>query len=127
MDERDALLTTDAIRLHRLVREVAAARREGEGRPPLRRTLVAAMEAVYPSDVYRNPASWPRCAPLTSHVLANCETEMTDGAADAQYAELLDKAGSYLHSRGAHSSARPLFERSVRRCSVQGIPVRRRA
>src|SRR3984957_15445347 len=32
VDERDASITTDAIRLHRLVREVAAARREGEAR-----------------------------------------------------------------------------------------------
>jgi tetratricopeptide (TPR) repeat protein len=112
-DQSDAAVTTDAIRLHRLVREVAAARRNGEERNQLRRTLVAALAAVYPSDVYRNPASWPRCAPLTSHVLANCETEMTDGAADVQCAELLDKAGSYLHSRGAHSSARPLFERAL--------------
>jgi tetratricopeptide (TPR) repeat protein len=109
----DPSTATDAIRLHRLVREVAAARRVGEARNQLRRTLVAALAAVYPKDVYRNPASWPRCAPLTSHVLANCETEMTDSAANAQCAELLDKAGSYLQSRGAYSRARPLFERAL--------------
>jgi hypothetical protein len=109
MDVRDPSTATDAILLHRLVREVAAARRVGEVRDQLRRTLVAVLAAVYPNEVYRNPASWQRCAPLTSHVLANCETEMRDGAAYAQCAELLDKAGSYFHSRGA----RPLFERAL--------------
>jgi hypothetical protein len=121
MDDREPSTATDAILLHRLVREVAAARRVGEVR--LRRTLVAALVAVYPNNVYRSPASWPRCAPLTPHVLAICETEMTDGAANAQCADLLDEAGSYFHSRGAHSSA---HLRSARRCSVQSIPVLRR-
>jgi hypothetical protein len=51
VDERDASITTDAIRLHRLVREVAAARRGGESRDQLRRALVAALVAVYiPTD-----------------------------------------------------------------------------
>jgi hypothetical protein len=46
MDERDASITTDAIRLHRLVREVAAARCEGEARGKLQRALAAAVAAV---------------------------------------------------------------------------------
>jgi len=75
VDERDVSITTDAIRVHRLVREVAAARRGGEPRKPLRRVLVAALAAVYPNEVYRNPTSWPRCAPLTPHVLALCGAE----------------------------------------------------
>ena len=65
VDERDALITTDAIRLHRLVREVAAARRVGEERNKLRLALAAALAAIYPRDGFRNPSSWPRCAPLT--------------------------------------------------------------
>jgi Tetratricopeptide repeat len=113
VDERDASIRTDAIRLHRLVREVAAMRREGEPRNQLCRTLVAALAAVYPKNVYRNPVSWPRCAPLAPHVLAICDAEMTDGAANAQRAKLLDNAGSYFHSRGAYSRARSLFEQAV--------------
>jgi len=113
VDERDASITTDAIRLHRLVREVAAARREGEARDELRRALAAAIAAVYPTDGYENPASWPRCALLTPHLLASCETEMADAAANAECAELLNRAGSYFHSRAAFSSARPLHERAL--------------
>ena len=74
MDERDASITTAAIRLHRLVREVAVARREGEERNQLRLALAAALAAVYPK-YGSSTTSWPRCAPLTPHVLANCEME----------------------------------------------------
>jgi hypothetical protein len=72
VDERDASITTDAIRLHRLVREIAAARREGEA---LRQILVEAVGAVYPSSIPA-PAYWPRCGLLTPHLLACCETEI---------------------------------------------------
>src|SRR6516165_4651124 len=75
-DERDTAVTTDAIRLHRLVREVAAARREGETRDELRCALVAALEAVYPASGWENPTLCSRCAPLTPHLLPICQPEM---------------------------------------------------
>src|SRR5262245_65719490 len=87
VDEHDASITTDAIRLHRLVREVAAAQGQSEARNQLRYRLVAALVAVYPNDVYRNPASWPRCAPLTPHVLSICEPELRERAAKWRCAE----------------------------------------
>jgi tetratricopeptide (TPR) repeat protein len=113
MDERDASITTDSVRLHRLVREVAAARREGEARGKLQRALAAAVAAVYPQDGYSNPAAWPRCALLTPHLLAICETEIPDTAANAERANLLSRAGSYFHGRAAYSAARPLYERAL--------------
>ena len=54
-DERDPTLTTDCIRLHRLVRQVAQARREGEAHEAVRRTLIEAVAAVYPGDVFNDP------------------------------------------------------------------------
>jgi tetratricopeptide (TPR) repeat protein len=113
VDERDASITTDAIRLHRLVREVAAARTKSEARDQLRHTLAAAVAAVYSDDGYNNPAAWPRCAPLTPHLLASCETEMADATANAECANLLNRAGSYFHGRAAYSAARPLFQRAL--------------
>jgi tetratricopeptide (TPR) repeat protein len=110
VDERDASITTEAIRLHRLVREVAAARRVGEAVVSLRRALVAALAAVYPTDSYRNPSVWPRCAPLTPHLVLVCETETADGLAQAECTALL---GSYFHGRAAFSAARPLYERTL--------------
>ena len=56
LDERDAAITTDAIRLHRLVREVAAARREGDAREAVRVRSSAALAEVYPNDGIQNPA-----------------------------------------------------------------------
>jgi hypothetical protein len=73
VDERDAAVATQAVRLHRLVREKAAARREGKPRDESLRALVAALVAVYPSDGFTEPASWPRCARLTPHLLWVCE------------------------------------------------------
>jgi tetratricopeptide (TPR) repeat protein len=112
IDERGASITTDAIRLHRLVREVAARRADGSG-DQIRQTLVAAMTAVYPDDTYDNPASWPRCAVLTLHLLSLCGMEKTDAAANAQCAELLSRAGSYFHGRAAYVEARSLKERAL--------------
>jgi len=68
-DSRDASISTEAIRLHRLVREIAAARREGKGRDRVRHALAAALVAVYPAG-YTNQLSWARCVSLTPHLLA---------------------------------------------------------
>jgi hypothetical protein len=38
---------------------------------------------------------------------------MADAAANAERAELLNRAGSYFHGRAAYSVARPLFERAL--------------
>jgi tetratricopeptide (TPR) repeat protein len=113
VDERNAAITTDAIRLHRLVREVAAARWEGERHDQSQRVLAAALAAVYPDDGYDNPTSWPRCALLTPHLLAICEMETADDAASARYAGLLNNAGCYFYGRAAYASARPLLERAL--------------
>jgi hypothetical protein len=59
-DERDPSITTDCIRLHRLVREVAAARAEGKARENMLGTLVEAMAAVLSDGVFNDPNSWPR-------------------------------------------------------------------
>jgi hypothetical protein len=69
-DERDPAIATDSIRLHRLVRAVAAARAEGEARKPMLRTLIEAMAAVYPEDVFDDPKCWPRARRLDALVLA---------------------------------------------------------
>jgi tetratricopeptide (TPR) repeat protein len=111
-DERDAAVTTDAIRLHRLVRKVAAQRGGGQAEP-MRQVLAAALAAVYPDDACDNPASWRRCAPLTPHLLSICRVETADDAANVRCADLLDRAGSYFYRRAAYVEARPLFERSL--------------
>jgi hypothetical protein len=46
----------------------------------------------------QDPASWPRCAPLTSHLLSIRRVGMADEAANARCTDLLDRAGSYFHA-----------------------------
>jgi tetratricopeptide (TPR) repeat protein len=116
VDERDVSITNDAIRLHRLVRKIAVAQREGEVREGMRPALIAALEQVYPARPRGDPASWPRCAMLTPHVLASCETEKADFAANVECANLLNRAGDYFVARGAFAEARSLFERALAMC-----------
>jgi tetratricopeptide (TPR) repeat protein len=97
-----------------LVREIATARREGEARHSLQQVLVAALMGVYPKEGY-NPASWPRCASLTPHVLAICTSESPGAVLDYRLA-LLILAARYLHARAAYSAARPLLERALTIC-----------
>jgi tetratricopeptide (TPR) repeat protein len=105
---------TPAVTVHRLVQAVARARSEraGASQDALTR-LIAQLAAVYPDDGYNNPASWPRCARLTPHLLASRESEMTDDAANATRAGLLNRAAEYFHGRAAYSEARPLYERAL--------------
>ena len=110
-DERHAAITTDAIRLHRLVREVASARRQGGDE--VRRTLIEVLGAIYPDDGYNNPASWPKCAALTPHLLALCDTEMAIAAASQECASLLDRTANYFFGRAIYTPARPLYERAL--------------
>jgi Tetratricopeptide repeat len=113
VEERDPAITTDAIRLHRLVREVAASRCDRAQRDVARRALLAVLAAIYPQESYRNPATWPRCAVLTPHLISSCETETADASESAQRAELLNRAGSYFYGRAAYSAAEPLLRRAL--------------
>ena len=111
VDERDPSITIDAVRLHRLVREVAVAQRGTEAQGRLRRALSSALAAVYPDDGFNNPGLWPRCGPLTPHLLASCDVEIA--GANAERAELLNRAGLFFHGRANYSEARLLYERAL--------------
>jgi tetratricopeptide (TPR) repeat protein len=114
VDERDPVVTTDCIRLHRLVRQVAAARRDGAARDEVRRTLIEAAATLYPENVFNDPQAWPRARRLDALVLALVDgNEVTpDGKATAAF--LLDRAGAYRQAAlGAYAQARPLVERAL--------------
>ena len=105
---------TPAVTVHRLVQAVARARASTNSTAlNAVERLTARLVTIYPNDGYNNPASWARCAALTPHLLAVCETEMTDSAANVQRADLLDKAGGYFYGRAAYAEARPLYERAL--------------
>jgi tetratricopeptide (TPR) repeat protein len=115
VDERDPKITTDTIRLHRLVREVVAARYEEKAREQARCALVKALAMLYPRDAFDNPQSWPRARRLEEHghALLGADAAPPAGAEEAA-SQLLDRVASYRHAAlAAYGRARPLFQRAL--------------
>jgi hypothetical protein len=113
-DERDAAIVTDCIRLHRLVRQVAAARCEGEARDTVRRSLIEAVAAVYREDAWRDPDTWPRIRRLDALALALVCGDTLPTRAVERACRLLIFAGQYRqYVLAAYAQARPLFERAL--------------
>ena len=111
-DERERAITTDCIRLHRLVRHVAAERSEGQD--ALRRALVEALAAAYPENVFTDPKAWPPARRLDALVLALVDGEPVAEGAEARIGDLLSALGSYKHSAlAAYAPARSLNERAL--------------
>jgi tetratricopeptide (TPR) repeat protein len=114
-DERDPAIKTETIRLHRLVRTVAADRFKDEGAEQVRRNLIKAMAAVYPSTVFDDPAAWPRARRLDALAL-----DLVAGSArppngvEAPVAIIIGSLGDFRHGPlGALSDAQPLRERAL--------------
>jgi tetratricopeptide (TPR) repeat protein len=115
-DERDPSIATDCIRLHRLVREVAAARREGGAREEARRVLVEAVAAVYPERVFDDPKTWPRARRLDGIALALAGGDAVPPEGAEEHVALLQfQLARYRHGgpRAAYAQARPLYERAL--------------
>jgi hypothetical protein len=66
IDERDPAISTDTIRLHRLVREIAPARRVDAAREEMRLVLMRALVSVYPQGFFNDPKTWPRARRLAT-------------------------------------------------------------
>jgi tetratricopeptide (TPR) repeat protein len=114
-DERDPAVTMRTIRVHRLVRISAAARRRPEEAEAGRRALIEAVAEIYPSGVYEDPTAWPRARELDALAL-----DLVSGAnplqAGAETAAefVLTMLGLYRHwALRAHAGARPFLERAL--------------
>jgi tetratricopeptide (TPR) repeat protein len=113
-DERDPTITTDCVRLHRLVRQVASTRRDDTTRNEVRRALIDAVATVYPENVIADPQTWPRARRLDALALELVSGDVTDMGSTASAAYLLERAGSYRQSAlGAYAQARPLLEKAL--------------
>jgi tetratricopeptide (TPR) repeat protein len=100
---------TPAVTVHRLVQTVERARSEANGSAQKAvERLIARLVAIYQKDSYSDPRSWPLCAHLTPHLLAQRD-QRDDALVIADWAELLNRAGSYLYRRAAYSQAAQLF------------------
>lgn len=113
-DERDPTMTTDCLRLHPLVREVARSRCEGAVANDILSDLLASLMAVYPNDVFDDPKCWIRARQLD--VLAVTLTDDACGirGAELQLAYLLDRLATYrAGALAAYPQAQELFERAL--------------
>lgn len=112
VDERDAAVSIEMIRLHRLVREIAAARHEREACEEVRRTLVEALAAIYPQAVFNDPRTWPRARRLDALALALVGDDATlrgESVLPATY--LLNQLAAYRYKAlGAYALARPFYQ-----------------
>jgi tetratricopeptide (TPR) repeat protein len=117
-DERDPTISTACIRLHRLVRQVAATRRQGEALESARRSLVKAVAAAYPESAYKTPSAWPRARRLDAISMAlvgGNAAPPEDAEKSACY--LLGRLASYRQRALADfAGARLLYERALAIC-----------
>ncbi len=109
-----ARLTPDTIQLHRVPAALLQARTHNDQPAPGGWPTIAVrlLVASAPPDPWQNPAVWPAWRQLLPHILA-----ATDPARDtdpvAEYvAWLLDRAATYLDTRGEPRPALPLAERA---------------
>ncbi|MCF4130280.1 FxSxx-COOH system tetratricopeptide repeat protein, partial [Methylobacterium sp. SyP6R] len=114
VDEREVGLVTECVRLHRLVRQVAAPP-EGAAREEMRRALVAALVIVYPQDINGNLGTWPRARRLDGLALDLVAGEAASpSGAEVSSAWLLDRLATYRQVvLAAYAEARLLFERAL--------------
>ena len=114
-DERDPSIETETIRLHRLVRQVAAERCGAAGREGTRAALIAALAAAYPrdiSDAKTWPEAWPRARRLDALAAALIEAPPAEAAEEAS--RIFEGLAAYRHyALGAYARARPLYERAL--------------
>ena len=121
-DERQPSLRTNCISLHRLVRQVAAARRAGdwrkkahkEAREKARRTLMEAVAAVFPENISRDQNTWPRARRLEAHAVTLVEGDALLPGTEETTAKLLTAVGRYRDSALAdYEGALPMFRRAL--------------
>ena len=115
-DERDLFITTECICRHCLVRQVAAARCEGDRQENVRCTLINALWSAYPGDVFTDPKVWPLARRLDAHALtlADVDVERLPRGAERTASDLLGSLDSYRHAAlAAYAEAQRLSERAL--------------
>jgi tetratricopeptide (TPR) repeat protein len=111
-DERDPEIVTETIRLHRLVRQVAADRCSDAEREDARCALMGALAAVYPDEI-ADARTWPRARRLDALALALLDATPPEAAEEAA-ARLLHGLATYRqYALGSFAQARLLYERAL--------------
>jgi hypothetical protein len=114
-DERDVSLQTDCIRLHRLVREIAAVRRSIEAVEHAMCQLVEAMAVFYPDSLFDDAEAWSRARRLDplAMALVGGDIDLPRGS-EIPAASLLNGLACYrVGALATYADARPLLERAL--------------
>ncbi|MFC7612352.1 FxSxx-COOH system tetratricopeptide repeat protein [Actinokineospora soli] len=98
-----AEVTPDSVQLHRVPAALLRARADRAS------TCVRLLGASVPGNPWDNPQTWPLWRQFLPHVLAVVD-HVSDDTAD-EWARLVDRAGSYLHTSGEPAKAVPLLEK----------------
>jgi tetratricopeptide (TPR) repeat protein len=114
-DERDALISTETIRLHRLVRVMGTISCfQTEAAEPMRGVLIHALATVYPRDVFDNPTAWQRARRLDTLALDLALANPPPIGAEIPAALLLNQLARYRQFvAAAYSEAQVLYERAL--------------
>jgi tetratricopeptide (TPR) repeat protein len=114
VDERDPTISTDTIRLHRLVRLAAQSQCVGAARERVLRNLVEAVAAVYPVDVYRNSDTTSRARRLDALAMGLVQEDHLPNGIESSICYLLGRLAWYRHTSLADGTvARSLAERAL--------------
>jgi hypothetical protein len=109
-----ATTTPHALQMHRVPAALLRARTR-HADPPAGgwpAAVVRLLDAALSGDVWNNPGVWPMWQELLPHVLAATDLDRALDDVPDELWWLLDRAASYLHTRGQPRAALPLFERA---------------
>jgi hypothetical protein len=112
-----ARVQAESLQVHRLVQAVlrtGATPATGESGTQVRARVLGLLRAAVPADPWNNPQAWPAWRTLLPHVLAATDPSAEQDPASSQdLAWLLDRAATYLQTRGEPRTARHLFDRAL--------------
>ncbi|MCA1835837.1 MAG: tetratricopeptide repeat protein, partial [Actinobacteria bacterium] len=100
--------------LHRLLAAIVRAQPHQPADLPIR--AVRLLHATVPDDPLDNPTVWPTWHQLLPHVLFVTDAHRSLAGVEEDMAWLLNRAGTYLHTRGEPVLAQPLHERARDLC-----------
>jgi tetratricopeptide (TPR) repeat protein len=112
VDERDPEIVTETIRLHRLVRQVAADRCSDAERENARCALIGALAAVYPDEI-ADARTWPRARRLDALALALLDATPPEAVEEAAGRLLHGLATYRQYALGSFAQARLFYERAL--------------
>jgi tetratricopeptide (TPR) repeat protein len=114
LDKSNQPATTDCIRLHRLVREVASAKiAVVQTRVDTVERLIRVLAAIYPDNGYSESKDWPRCSQLLPHGMFICREANVAGIEIGELPQLLDGLANYLNGIAAYREGEPLYRAAL--------------